>query len=116
MKIKFTADSPKNLTVQVTGILHEDLPLTPLFNVKELAPPARSIRIDSVLFLLQEKMGLLLWWSEGNLALPLESRGAFSFNSPLRPPEDWEGVMYVSSFKVDSTKHFYFTLDCEKST
>lgn len=121
IKVNFPAAGNKNLTVQVTGILEampDGTPAELLFSMQsdELAQLAKTrLRIDSVLFALQEKMGILLWWDkEGkNLILPLESRGAFSFVQPIVADKEWDGNMYWSAFKVDSQKHFFFTLECE---
>ena len=111
IKVKFPADGGKNLTVQVTGVIDKDLEFQVLFKAE------RRFRIDSVLFSLQEKMGVLLWWDEKNLILPLESRGYFSFVCPITPDDKWEKTLYISTLGVEvgpCPKHFYFTLDCEK--
>ena len=106
-KVKFPADGDKHLTVQVAGVLREE-------RMQILFESSRRLRIDSVLFLIQEKAGILLWWGKDDLVLPMESRGAFSFASPIVSPEDWDKKLWISAFNVVQPKHFFFTLDCEK--
>ena len=117
LKAKWPMASGRNLTLQVTGILAPGDDLKgQLFSISDLArPEMKGLKIESVLFALQEKMGLLLWWDEGtsDLILPLESRGFFSFVYPIHCPKDWAGTVWWTAFKVDEPKHFYFTMECE---
>lgn len=110
-EVKVPADGSKNLVLQVVGVLEKDLTRQVLYK------SSRRLRLDSVLFAVQEKAGLLLWWGKDKLILPLESRGYFSFTCPVACPEDWDQQIWISSFRVGeppTPKHFYFTLDCEK--
>ena len=117
LKVKIPQIGRKNLTIQVAGRVEPgDDSIQQLFSIAGLASPEMSgLRIDSVLFALQEKAGLLLWWDRdgADLILPLESRGAFSFSYPIHSPKGWDGMMYYSTFKVDEPKHLYLTLECE---
>ncbi len=83
IKGKWPQASGRNLTFQASGRLAPaDALKGQLFSISDLArPEMKGLKIESVLFALQEKMGLLLWWDEAceDLILPLESRGFFQF-------------------------------------
>lgn len=87
MDIKVVAGGQNSLVVQVTGILTKDLsqPVTILDMAK--VEGAKRLRLDSMVFAVQEKLGCLFWWKmkeqdEPVLMLPVESRGRF----------DWEAI------------------------
>ena len=117
LKAKWPQASGRNLTFQATGILAPGDDLKgKLLSISDLArPEMKGLKVESVLFVLQEKMGLLLWWDEQatDLILPLESRGYFSFAYPIHCPQGWNGEIWWTAFKVDEVKHFYLTLECE---
>jgi hypothetical protein len=61
-------------------------------------------------------MGIYLWWNKQALLLPMESRNAARFDSPLRPPTDWDGRVWISTYgfalaPANPTKAFFFLLD-----
>ncbi len=128
-KVKMTASGQRNVSAQISGVLkvpeYKTVGSTyELAASKILADKAfklvsfehHGLKMTSILFLVQEKAGLLLWWSEkrDNLILPVESRGAFRFDVGLRPPEDWDGTIWASTFKVDEPKGFLLLLDFDK--
>ena len=109
----------KNITVQVTGVLDEELGLTAILDVRKLAHPAEGVRLDGVIWLIQEKMGINLWWGEGELLLPLESRGATRFDYGLHNKivDGWDGKVWMTTFNAELgilPKHFHFTLDFDR--
>src|ERR1700679_4280871 len=75
-----------------------------------------EIKLASVAFLVQEKMGFQLWWDEAltQPMLPVESRGAFRLDG-VRPPSEWTGEIWIRAFKVDEDrKMFVLSLDFDK--
>src|SRR5271157_4739433 len=110
-KTKMTASGQRNVSFQISGILKVPGYST-TGNATKIADNKvfklascehRGLKLTSIVFLVQEKAGLLCWWDEAreNLILPAESRGAFRFDSGLMAPEGWDGTIWASSFKVD---------------
>lgn len=119
LKIKLPQEG-KNITLQVTGSLDGELGLTPILDIKALKTPAVGIRLDSATWLIQEKMGLILWWKKDDLLLPLESRGSIRLDVGIYNSvgEDWDGIIRLSSFGYSSNtfkpKYFHLTLDIDR--
>lgn len=75
-----------------------------------------AVKLASVAFLVQEKMGFQLWWDKDltEPLLPVESRGAFRFDG-VRPPGAWKGEIFAVPFKVDEDrKMFVLSLDFDR--
>jgi|SRR6266851_1712453 len=112
-KAKMTANGAHNVAVQISGGLPiEEEGMFTLFKFDYA-----SLKLTSVLFLVQEKAGLYLWWGEENLILPAESRGAFKFEIGIKSPEGWDGTLWGSSFKTSDTdraKGFLLLLDFDR--
>lgn len=105
----------RNLGLVVKGILEEDLvEPRPVLEWKETRPP----KIVSLLWVVQEKMGIHLWWSKTEPFLTMESRNGFSPVRQITPPEAWEGTIYMTAYGVKSNeylpKHFWFTIEIDK--
>jgi hypothetical protein len=105
--------------VKISGYLDEDLPLTKVFMFEELSPIPKSIRIDSVIFAIQEKAGFNLWWvggeeGEKRLILPLESRGFFNFEGMQSLQSHEAKGIAIEAFNVTGTKTFLILLDMVK--
>jgi hypothetical protein len=99
----------RNVTFHVRGLLEDDLPLTPV----DLGD--KTLKITSLLWAIQEKMGLYLWWDSNNLLLPMESRNAMRFDQALNAPANWNGVIYLSSFGwAAPRKAFFLIMDFDK--
>ncbi len=127
-KAKLTADGERNASVQISGMLEEprscEYSGLKEFNKAKTGDKAfklcefknHGLGLTDILFLVQEKAGLYLWWDEGksNLILPIESRGAFRFDSRVRCPDDWNGQIWASSFKVDEPKAFFLAMGFDK--
>jgi hypothetical protein len=79
----------------------------------------KSVRLDGIVFAVQEKAGVNLWWEreeeENKLILPVESRGYFNFEGimTLSSPEGAGGIS-MTTFKVDEPKSFLLILDLVK--
>lgn len=94
-----------------------------ILDLDKLKDSPKSIRIDAFWWLIEEKMGLRLWWCKGNLLIPMESRNSIRFDTPLAArdyvSDKWERKLYVSTHDVGSNttkqKYFAFGLDMEKS-
>ena len=119
IKLVIACDGPKNAVLQLTGKLTKDIPITDVFTLDQLTEPTpKAVRIESVTFAIQEKMGFLLYWKtlKGyELILPLESRGYFNFE-PLQgyhSPKDLVG-MAIESFGCAAPKSFLLCLDLTK--
>lgn len=108
-----------NCFVKISGQLEEDIPLTKVFAFDKLSPVPRAMRIDGVVFVIQEKAGFNLWWvggedDEKRLILPLESRGYFNFEGMQSlQSKDAKGIA-IESFNVAAPKTFLILLDMVK--
>jgi hypothetical protein len=109
----------KNIVYVLSGLVNKEDEGKAVCLVSELD---RAVKLASVAFLVQEKMGLQLWWDEAltEPMLPVESRGAFRFDG-VRPPPDWAGQIWVKPFKVDMPgeprvfpKMFVLSLDFDR--
>jgi hypothetical protein len=112
-----TADGSKNFTVLVTGRLVKDLPMTEIVWLDKLNPKPGACKLEALLWLVQEKAGLLLWWEEGKLIAPLESRNSVRLDLGWNSPRsDWSRTLSLSSFGVVEPlpKHFTLVLDFDK--
>ena len=104
--------------VRISGWLDKDIPFTKIFMFEDLNPVPKAIRIDSVVFAIQEKAGFNLWWvgegGEKRLILPLESRGYFNFEGMQSLQSKHAVGIAIESFGVTSTKTFLILLDTVK--
>ena len=119
-------DTPKNCRVHISGFFTQnvldDKPVVVLDTAK-LKDSPKNIRLDSLWWLIEEKMGLRLWWKPGYLLLPLESRNSLRLDSPLHSkdfaPPEWDGKILMSCHDVESNttkiKYFNLGMDMEKS-
>ena len=110
LKVTTIAEGAKNLTVLIKGTLTEELALTPVLKVDQL------VKLESALWLVQEKAGLLLWWEKGNLIMPMESRNFIRLDIGWNSPRgDWDRTILMSSFGVgQGPKAFTVVLDFDK--
>lgn len=121
----------RNARLVVTGVLSADLGPTPVIDLESLK--CEKVKVESAVWIVQEKLGILLWWgvgeaepvapriTEGNLLWVMESRNAVRFDHGLdspRPTEKWDRKLWMRTFGFDSNaespKHFMFTLDLDK--
>ena len=106
-----------NCLVKISGWLEKDMPYTKVFMFDELAPVPKAMRIDSLVFAIQEKAGFNLWWVEGEsaaekrLILPLESRGFFNFEGMQSLQSGKAKGIAIEAFNITSTKTFLILLD-----
>ena len=107
----------RNHTLVVKGILDDDI-VEPYPIVEWKGD--RLPKIRGMLWILQEKMGIHLWWNyktQDNF-ITMESRNFVRFDYPFEPPEGWDKVLYMTAYGVKSNeympKHFWFLLDIDK--
>ena len=118
--ISFTvnADGPKNAAVVLAGVLKKDFSVSDVFSFMDLNPVPKAIRIEAVVFAIQEKMGFNLYWKTPGgyeIIMPLESRGYFNFETMqgYHSPRDATGLA-MSSFGCVGEKSFCIFLDITK--
>lgn len=119
------SDSDKNVKVQVRGFFVADLeePAVVL-DLDKLKNAPRGLRIDSFWWLIEEKMGLRLWWNPGHLLIPMESRNGFRpdlpFSSATLAGEGWGRKLLLTNHSTASgltkCKYFTFGFDAEKQS
>ena len=126
IQAKLIGDAARNIVLNVRGVVDEDIELTPIFDISELKATQKYtrdyIKVASAWWLIQEKMTLLLSWSENpeDLLFPMESRNAISFNRFVDPPDpkSWKGKIFMRSVNQASclggSGHFAFCLDFDR--
>lgn len=133
MIVRILKDGPKNLTILVKGIVKADFGPELILDLKKTQQPSeplKGIRLDSAVWLIQEKMTLELWWGahqadkvwtlrEEDLALVMESRNFVRLDDGLPSPrvkeDKWDGKLYLTGRRnMDAAKSFMFILDLDK--
>lgn len=108
-KVLSGGPTSKNLVVEVKGRLVTDEPAF-LFKLEDLKIPPTKLRLDSILWMIEEKAGMRLFWTEGeeleagtDWITPIESRGYFDFEKiqPLQSEKVVKGIG-MSPFKMES--------------
>lgn len=120
-------DGQRNCSVLVKGFVTADFDPTPVLDIKRLETPRegwKGLRIDSVVWVVQEKMGLHLWWQfpegEEDLIWTMESRNSARFDDGVPSPrveKGWGGILHLSSFRVAEgtvPKGYMVILDLDK--
>lgn len=118
-------DGSKNTILQISGIVDSQPSLMEVLVFGNLMQPTqgfRSIKVQAVTFLIQEKMGLHLFWTmlDGSHAYmcTFESRGRADFESAggLRMPEDASGIaMNIFGWPKDSKMGLLLLIDMDKT-
>lgn len=115
------SDGNKNASVLVRGFVTTDItdPMVVL-DLDKLKDSPKNIRVDGLWWMLEEKLGIRLWWSPGQILLPLESRNAFRPDNPLvGPANGWSRKILMTTHDAKSAttpvKYFVFSMDLEKS-
>jgi hypothetical protein len=112
LKITQVAGGNRNATFQIRGFVSgENLNLAKI-HVSE------GLKLSSALWIVQEKLTLHLLWGENDQLFPMESRNAARFDSVIKPPEGWNGTLYLSSSNWDQPtatgKSFFVLLDFDR--
>ena len=112
-RVELLADGSNNLTAAVTGTLHAKLDFEEVLDLAKTKGGAGGrCRFESVTWVIQEKMRLLLWWNKENLIVPMESRNFLKTEAGLKPPEGWNGKFLLSSEALTAPPmHFLLILD-----
>lgn len=127
MLVQILKDGPKNLTIAVRGIMGEDFDPLEILDIRKTAPPSegwKGVRLDSAVWLVQEKATLRLWWSKDqgvkDLIFPMESRNSVRLDEGLPSPRiiapgEWPGKIWLSGKRnMDADKAYFFILDLDK--
>jgi hypothetical protein len=108
----------KNLTLEVTGVLIEDGNHLTIEFGPDWIKPDQIVKVASLVWLIEEKAGIRLWWDDEKLLAPLESRSAVRFDSGMRQPDGWKRRIKLEAFNVlasnPSPKHFLLVMDFDK--
>jgi hypothetical protein len=110
-------DSHKNVKVTVSGFLDpgtDDSYLTVL-NMDELSGNPKGVRLDNLLWVIEEKATLYLCWGE-RVIMPMESRNAIRFDAPLNSPSDVREIKVFCRKSVAGSLAgaFFLVLDLDK--
>jgi hypothetical protein len=124
IQAKLIGGAARNIVLSVRGVVDQDIELMSIFDMAELKAAHRRdyIKVSSAWWLIQEKMTLLLSWSEDpeDILFPMESRNAISFTRFVDPPDPkaWNGKIYLRSVNQKSCPggraHFAFCLDFDQ--
>ena len=123
----------RNAKVLVTGLIQADLPPVKVFGLEDLQ--ATALKIEGIVWVIQEKLGLRMWWGIGeaqasgiplltdaNLIFVMESRNAVRLDHGLDSPrrsEKWDKTVWMDSFNfgaapTEKTKAFTLIIYLDK--
>lgn len=115
------SDGNKNASILIKGFVTADIidPMVVL-DLDKLKDTPKNIRIDGLWWLIEEKLGLRLWWSPGHILVPMESRNSLRPDNPLAGPSgNWDRKILLTTHDAKSgstpIKYFIVSLDLEKS-
>jgi hypothetical protein len=113
LQIRQVGGGQRNVTFQISGALTESLPLTPV------ETGFKKLKLASLVWVIQEKMIMDLWWKDGELILPMESRNSVRFDTGLQAPETWDGTFHLSTRNwdkptIDEFKGFLIVVDFDR--
>jgi hypothetical protein len=128
MLIQTIKEGEKNFSVMVKGFTRDDFKRVPVIDIEKFKPPTsgwKGVRLDSIAWAIQEKMGMYLWWEdedkESSLILPLESRNGMRYDEGVPSPrikDGWTKRIWLSSFNTNiapaGVKSFFILLDFDK--
>jgi hypothetical protein len=128
MILRTIKEGEKNFSVSVTGFTRDDFKRVPIIDIEKFKAPTsgwKGVRLDSITWAIQEKMGMYLRWEdddkETSLILPLESRNSMRFDEGIPSPrinEGWTKRIWLSGFNTNiapaGAKSFFLLLDFDK--
>ena len=128
MLIQTIKEGEKNFSVMVKGFTRDVFKRVPIIEIEKFKPPTsgwKGVRLDSIAWAIQEKMGMYLWWEdddkETSLILPLESRNGMRYDEGIPSPridKGWTKRIWLSSFNTNiapmGIKSFFLLLDFDK--
>ena len=111
-------DGSKNAVIRGSGYLSQDI-LEAQMIVKLSDLKCKALRIESLVFALQEKMGCVLWWmcEEGNYSIaPIEGKGQLNFEGlqGIHSPANGLVGIGITTFGSTSGKYILLMLDLTK--
>lgn len=112
-KVIQTAGSQRNVTLRIRGRAYTELDEHARFAIRL---PDAGLKLSSLVWLIQEKMGLHLWVNETEIMLPMESRNSIRFDTPVPA---LESVLYLTPFNLDLApvtqfKAYFLVLDFDR--
>jgi hypothetical protein len=104
------AGSQRNFTLHVSGVVSDgDFTPSPI-NLEE-----KHLKLASLAWIVQEKLGIYFGWTKEAIFIPMESRNAIRFDTSISAPAEWDGNIWLSSFNfVKPRKAFFLVLDFDK--
>ena len=119
IQTRILGSGARNHSLVVKGILDSDIvePQPIMVWTQEFKP-----KIVQLHWIVQEKMGLRLWWEEDegieSSFITMESRNVFKPPVAVVPPDGWGNRLFLTSFGIDSNpyvpKHFWLAIDIDK--
>lgn len=107
--IEEVASGQRNVTIRVSGTI------SAVEDVIELKTKHDKLKLTSVAWLIEEKMGFYLSWDRSSVLMPLESRSTIRFDQAISCPDKWQGSLWLKPFKVIiSEMSFFIILDLDK--
>lgn len=119
LRCRVTYDAERNLVLQVQGALSGDISEPEcILRLSDLKTPTKGIRLESVVYAFQEKLGCILHWKVGGEfedLLPLEARGNLDFETRqgFHSPKDVEGL-YMTTYGCGDKSHLFLLFDISK--
>jgi hypothetical protein len=122
MIVQILKDGQKNLSILVKGIVERPFRPIPILDLSDRMTPSqgwKGVRLDSAVWVLEEKLTIHLWWEEemkeDNLVFPMQSRNFIRFEDGVPSPrieQKWGGKIWISADSIE--KAYFFILDLDK--
>lgn len=110
-------DGGKNVKIIVSGFIEPELDesVLLLLDLNKLSGNPRGIRLDSIVWVIEEKALLYLCWGE-RVLMPMESRNSVRFDTPLNSPPDIREIRVYCRRPAasPSAAAFFLLLDLDK--
>jgi hypothetical protein len=107
--IEEVATGQRNVTFRVSGtVMLSDRAI-------ELPTKHTKLKLTSLAWLIEEKMGFYLSWDQNSVLMPLESRSTIRLDQAIPCPDNWQGSLWLRPFNISKPKMaFFIILDLDK--
>jgi len=113
LKVKHVSGGHKNITLQI----HGEAPGAHL-EAETIETGEKSLRLESAIWVVREKLGIELRWSDEEPLIFMESRNTVRFDIGLHSPKEWDGKLLLMTHNWDKPddedKQFLIVLDFDK--
>ena len=116
LQVEVVSGGYKNVTLQIHGTFRQDAPTDG--DDAWVDTHEKSLKLESAVWVVQEKLGINLKWTDEIPLIFMESRNSVRFDIGLHSPKDWDGRLKLEMNDGNSpklnNKEFLIVLDFDK--